>query len=126
MIRDVFKRKATMPATARTETSEPHIIRHPLTREQAQERGALGNQAKRQRKMAEALIMQAVRQKSPLLGVLGDAFPSLRKEVIWNRPELLEGLLKLAGNLEKPPGDNNNGDPGLLLQRLRDDLAALN
>lgn len=108
MFRDVFKRKAITAPTAPTEESVPRIIRHPLTREQAQERGALGNEARRQRKKAEAYIMQAVAQKSPLLAVMGLAFPRLRKEVIWKRPELLEPLLKLTGNLERPPGDNRN------------------
>ncbi len=108
MFPGIFKRKAIPPATAPTEATLPHIVRHPLTREQAQERGALGHEARRQRKKEEALIMQAVAQKSPLLAVMGLAFPRLRKEVIWKKPELIEPLLKVTANLERPPGDNRN------------------
>ncbi len=108
MFRDVFKRKAITAPTAPTEASEPRIIRHPLTRERAQELGALGHEARRQRKKAEALIMRGIAQQSPLLAVMGLAFPRLRKHVIWKKPELIEPLLKLTGNLERPPGDNRN------------------
>ncbi len=121
MFRDVFKRKPVIPPTAPTEVTEsateesvPHVVKHPLTRAQAQERGALGNEAKRQMKVFEAQIMHAVAQKSPLLAVIGQAFPKLKHEVIWNRPDLLESLLKLTGSLESPPPgeDGNSGYPG--------------
>ena len=96
MFQKIFNRKAITTPAATVKENEPRIIRHPLTREQAQERGAKGNEMKRQLRLIEALTILAVREKSPLLGALADAHPKLAKDIIRNKPEMLEALLKIV------------------------------
>ncbi len=116
MISKVFRRKAPQAGTSEPETSVDRVVKHPLSREQALERGAKGNEVKRQRKLAEAMVMQVIRGHAPTLGVILEAFPQLKKEVIWNKPELLEGLMTTFGTKASPPGDNHDGDA---IQRRR-------